>query len=450
MIRQRPDSIKVLDKQRADHLRLHESIRFRPLRVDDVFAEFVREQIAPKLDLGNRNLLAKQDLVSQIMANLFLAAKAGKTLADSRDSSRPGVKRRTSLYDQLEAAGLVIKQIGSQQSRKVTRYDLSMRGNWMRKREDFQLLEIVDVRLERNSRSRPPSESAPVVLRDADKQPKPFPRMKRAERDRIREMEIRIDAINRNNLENHTWVFYREINGRRVADQPNVVVRALFNEDFDHGGRLYSWTVNGYTSLSKAERRTMRIDGEEIAELDYSGFHTRMLYHKAGINFQGDVYQPNRVFPEVDEYTYAHDGHRKSIAVAGRKLAKVATNIILNARSEKSAGGAVWKTIRQSRPFRKVAYEVCQTSPLGIVRRIKELHEPISRHFHTGVGLRLQSEDVWLMIDILTQFVQAEKPALGLHDAVVCRRSDVDFARRAMDSCYTKCFRFHPVIKRDF
>ena len=41
----------------------------------------------------------------------------------------------------------------------------------------------------------------------------------------------------------------------------------------------------------------MLIDGEPSAELDYSGMATRMLYHRAHLDSDGDVYCPERVMP---------------------------------------------------------------------------------------------------------------------------------------------------------
>jgi hypothetical protein len=449
-MRKRLSAIPTIDARRAEHLREHESDRFRPIRVNAPFAEFVHEKIMPNLDLGVRKLPVKHDLVLQIMSQLFIASRADKTLADWRDTSKPGVGLRKDVYDELKLKGVLIMKIGSEQSGMVTRYDLSTTAYRMLRKENFEFYDIVDPHLDRNSKAGKPSEFALVVIRDKDKNPISILRMRAAERRKIEEMETLIEAINRNNMATHGWVFYREINGRRRIDQPNIVVRSLFNMDSNHGGRLYSWTANGYTHLSKPERRTMLIDGERIAELDFSEFHPRILYHKAKIDFQGDVYQPEKVFPEVYAAKYPCDSLRDSFCRGARKLAKKVTNVILNADCEKSATGAVWKTVRDDKQFSKIAYGICQLNPLGIVRRVKALHKQIEEHFHTGVGLKLQAEDVWLMIDILTRFVDAGKPALGLHDAIICKQSDVDFARDAMESCYRERFHFDPVIKQDF
>jgi hypothetical protein len=62
--------------------------------------------------------------------------------------------------------------------------------------------------------------------------------------------------------------------------------------------------------------------------------------------------------------------------------------------------------------------------------------------------MELMTMDGKIMLGILTTFARAGKPALGLHDAVVCRRSDAAFARRVMIATYRRHLRFAPVVRR--
>ena len=55
-----------------------------------------------------------------------------------------------------------------------------------------------------------------------------------------------------------------------------------------------------------------------------------------------------------------------------------------------------------------------------------------------------------LMLHILERFADAKKPALGIHDSLVVRRSDLEFAYRTIWRVYQLCFQFPPVIKRVF
>jgi len=53
-----------------------------------------------------------------------------------------------------------------------------------------------------------------------------------------------------------------------------------------------------------------------------------------------------------------------------------------------------------------------------------------------------------IMKNILLRFVTAGKPALGIHDSIVCRSSDIDFTRHTMTDVYFEFLQFEPVINR--
>ena len=65
-----------------------------------------------------------------------------------------------------------------------------------------------------------------------------------------------------------------------------IALRRLFQRGdkapaFGYGGRYYASVVTGdrsWQQLSKAQRKTITIDGKRTAELDYKGLHLRMLY----------------------------------------------------------------------------------------------------------------------------------------------------------------------------
>lgn len=54
-----------------------------------------------------------------------------------------------------------------------------------------------------------------------------------------------------------------------------------------------------------------------------------------------------------------------------------------------------------------------------------------------------------IMLGILREFVtKAGKPALGIHDSLVCKAIDADLALKMMRSVYFRFMLFKPVIKR--
>jgi hypothetical protein len=61
---------------------------------------------------------------------------------------------------------------------------------------------------------------------------------------------------------------------------------------FDSHGRLYGGHIGGWhQGLSKEKRHLICINGEPVADLDYSSMHPRLAYAEAGAEPpQGDLY----------------------------------------------------------------------------------------------------------------------------------------------------------------
>lgn len=75
------------------------------------------------------------------------------------------------------------------------------------------------------------------------------------------------------------------------SKQLRPVHYAVFTDDWDHHGRLYTGQY-GHQSLRKLERQTITFNDSPSAEKDYGGMHTRILYHlKARIDYRDDPYK---------------------------------------------------------------------------------------------------------------------------------------------------------------
>ena len=440
-------------------LRNHPSSTYQPVKTTPKFKEYVRQVIVPDLDLGGRILEKKTKRITEMMANLFIAHKTGgKVLADSRNrgGKDPQARARVSMYDILIDADFIRKHTGSEQARKITRYALECYIACTARQWDFH--DIVDASLDKpNSEQYRLSEFAPVILRTKQelrdkpghkyiKKSIPFPPMSKPELELVQKLENKIIEINKAHLIQHSWAYQvLDKHGNFVTwNQANPTMRAIFNEDFQHGGRFYSRGANGYQNITKLERHTMLIDGEGIAEIDYSGFHTRILYHKAGIEYKGDVYRPDEALPELYRGNYP-----KELIKAGRKYVKTITNIIINAGTLQKAIGAGRKELKENKLFGQ-ALDICNITPEKIIERIKQIHKPIADSYHTGIGLALQCEDSFLMLYVMSRFMNLNKPALSLHDAILCKRSDRDLALKYMSDIYALMYGFEPEIKLDF
>jgi hypothetical protein len=73
--------------------------------------------------------------------------------------------------------------------------------------------------------------------------------------------------------------------------------------------------------------------------------------------------------------------------------------------------------------------------------------QPGRRFFNRLYFARTMTYESLIMLHILEEFVNAKKPILPIHDSVVCRKSDRDFAFQTMQKCYQHIMHFPPVIR---
>ena len=133
------------------------------------------------------------------------------------------------------------------------------------------------------------------------------------------------------------------------------------------------------------------------------------------------------------------------------RTAKRSTNICLNVNSWTTARQAIEHLLRQSPNKDYIRQTLHQTEKIGVkqfMERLLETHEPIADQFLTEVGAELMTIDGRIMKRILKAFVDARKPVLGIHDGVVCRATDADFAKKAMRRAYFEMLGHKPVIKQ--
>jgi hypothetical protein len=252
------------------HLRDKDSCRFSSVNVKPEFLTYVKTAVVTLLELKNNKLNEKYDLIAQIISNMLEAHQKGKVLADSRNTGS-NASCRIQLYNALLDAGILKVCIGSEKSKMVSRYAFTSKGEQLFK--NLQISDVIDFSFDTpitQNRSAYDSNRAPVILRQAKKHKNgskrkhngkitiPFP--KRLNKDTlkyIRRLENRIMRINAHNLNHHQWEYPVNINDSLRLAQVNPCVRAIFNNDFKHGGRLYSRGISGYQTLSREERKNL-------------------------------------------------------------------------------------------------------------------------------------------------------------------------------------------------
>lgn len=238
--------------------------------------------------------------------------------------------------------------------------------------------------------------------------------------------------------------------GRRQL-RPVHYVR--FTEKWEWHGRLYTGQY-GHQSLRKIERRTIEFNGCPCVELDYSGHHTRILYHLLNIDYSGDP--------------YALWG--KNTTKPQRQLAKTLINIALNAKDRKTTIAQCnletsTKTQKEDKRTKKIVWQRKQGKSLEkallLLYALKETketfaqiydlaihhHKPIARFFGNDSGIWLMRIDSAIAIDIMTEFAKQAIPCLCCHDSFIVPEHHGQQLREFMNKWYYRTFRRYPVIK---
>jgi hypothetical protein len=168
---------------------------------------------------------------------------------------------------------------------------------------------------------------------------------------------------------------------------------------FRQHGRLYGGL---WQSLPKTERHLLRVDGEQIADLDFTGMFVQLAYLEAGL-----------ALPNSDPYA----------GVEG--LSRAAMKLGMSALLCRS--GAMQ---RLPADIRKIV------GPEWNARRfsaaLAERHPGIAHLFGNGIGLRLMKTEGDILLVALQGLFAQGVPALPMHDGIMVPASKAEVARRAM------------------
>jgi len=189
----------------------------------------------------------------------------------------------------------------------------------------------------------------------------------------------------------------------------NDTVRRIFNHgSLTKGGRFYGHWVQG---LPREYREFLRIGGEPVVELDYSGLHPRMLYAiKGAAPPDGDL--------------YAVPGHD-----AERDLLKNVLLVAINAEDEKSTVQAVMKEFNLDRR-RRITVKAATIRKL--LAAIKAAHPALADLFCTGQGIDLQNRDSRIAESVMLQLADQGIPSVPLHDSFIVGASHAQALHTAM------------------
>jgi hypothetical protein len=255
-----------------------------------------------------------------------------------------------------------------------------------------------------------------IVLRsreDEDGKKHPLEYIETAETTRMRaEMEIINEALARLKV-------YR---CGKLMDIP--ILRRIFNESLDRGGRLY---CNGesYQNLAAEKRPYLKIaiDGvlQPMVEVDYGGLHARMAYGEA-----------RKRTPSGDPYDI--DG-------LPRGMTKEAFLTMLNARNEIASIGAIAAKYGDDEALAEIKGRRRGQDCSGLhsytarmMRAIRKRHHKIREFFNSDCGARFQRLDSDMAVEVLLAMIELTgRCPLPMHDSFIVAKIDEGLLRHVMN-----------------
>lgn len=204
-------------------------------------------------------------------------------------------------------------------------------------------------------------------------------------------------------LNNHTFKLGN-------ADLPPFyfsLTRIYSKSSYSLGGRFYS----PFQSFGSQLRLNLKIDGENVFEVDLSSLHPTLLYRMADKELQHDPYS-------VEGYP--------------RSIVKMAMQVLLNTTKPfppaKSLRYYLSKErLRQSNknesPWKAIdfTHDYCK----GLAEAIAIHNQPIVHYFSQGIGLKLQHQDS-IFTSCVLHYMMRTSPAtvvIPIHDSYIVKQS---------------------------
>lgn len=209
--------------------------------------------------------------------------------------------------------------------------------------------------------------------------------------------------------------------------------RVFNNGVFTQGGRHYAHFQN----LPSEYRAHFLIRGQHVTELDFSGLHTAMLYHRLNL------------IPPQDPYGYPKGRFE-------RTLVKLLLNAIFNCQDKRSGIFAIIND-ELTKPKNAALLEYCECIHGGPYLALSQFydeftarHNALQQFFHSGVGRELQYVDSEVARQVMLHFVGIGAAILPVHDSFIVTMGHGPELRRVMQEKYQEQMRKHYGLSGDF
>jgi len=231
---------------------------------------------------------------------------------------------------------------------------------------------------------------------------------------------------------------------------PSQHYKRVFIENLETGGRWYN-SSGGVQTMDSLLRKYLRIDGEELVELDYSAMHAGILYEAIdadlpvdfdpyGVDLMEDYFDPNAV--EQFKRKQGVSNYKPD-----RNLVKMMVMIALNAGDKTSAKRAIAQRVGQDRKrVGKDDEKKCQYFGLiegnpfdEIYGRILEHNQPIADSFFSDCGVKLQNIDSEILECVIIDLLAQGEICLPWHDGLMVKRQHKELVVDSMYKAWYKC-----------
>jgi hypothetical protein len=210
-------------------------------------------------------------------------------------------------------------------------------------------------------------------------------------------MKVELTGVER--VGSHWWV-----GNRQILSGPPVVRRVFNRGSFKKGGRLYGW----WQGLRATERAQLRLNGHDVLEPDYRQLHAAIIYAQRDIPLPVDAY-------ETAEFPCA--------------FGKLAFNIAINARTQRSAIWAVAKEL-----------DVDRQTASRLLNAIAVKHEAISDIFYSDAGVNLMKIDSDITLCAVQRCQRIGIAVLPVHDSLIVPAANAEQAAEIMREAFVLQF----------
>lgn len=212
----------------------------------------------------------------------------------------------------------------------------------------------------------------------------------------------------------------------------NIYCR-IFNGDFKHGGRFYRSDIVRMKNKEQ-QRLDVKIDGEDVVEIDYSNHHFRIT---------SVLYDFDQEYLGNDVYSNVLDDEDNAI---DRWIVKRAVNIMFNAESEESARKAIAKEIETLTPEERATATLLNAK--AVMMLIFDEYDQFSIVLcrNASFGKELQFHDSEIASIVLQKMIDKNIVCLPIHDSFVVQAKHRQALTDAMADAFREYLNYTGVV----